>query len=72
VKASSAELLVISDAQDALDMGRVVMRLPAGVPEWLSPLTAILPGQLFAMHLANARDLDPDQPRALHKVTETH
>jgi len=41
------------------------------VPEWLSPLTSIIPGQLFAMHLAHARDFDPDRPRGLRKVTET-
>ena len=45
--------------------------LPAGVPEWLSPIVAILPAQLFAMHLAHTRDYDPDRPRALRKVTET-
>ena len=28
-------------------------------------------GQLFAMHLADVRDYDPDHPRGLRKVTET-
>jgi glucosamine 6-phosphate synthetase-like amidotransferase/phosphosugar isomerase protein len=32
---------------------------------------SIIPGQLLAMNLAYTRDLDPDRPRALHKVTET-
>jgi fructoselysine-6-P-deglycase FrlB-like protein len=41
------------------------------VPEWLSPIVAIGVGQLFAMELALARDLNPDEPRALRKVTET-
>lgn len=66
-----AELIVISDAAAALAAARVPLRLPAGVPEWASPLVAILPGQMFAMNLAHARDFDPDRPRALHKVTET-
>ncbi len=66
-----AELIVISDDDEALALGRVALGLPTGVPEWLSPLCAIVPGQLLAMHLANTRDLDPDRPRALHKVTET-
>ena len=70
-KERGAELIVISDDVEALALGRVALALPPGVPEWLSPLCAIVPGQLLAMHLANARDLDPDQPRALHKVTET-
>jgi glucosamine--fructose-6-phosphate aminotransferase (isomerizing) len=45
--------------------------LKASLPEWLSPLSAIVPGQLFAMYLAHARDYDPDHPRGLRKVTET-
>jgi glucosamine--fructose-6-phosphate aminotransferase (isomerizing) len=71
VKQRHAELLVISDDESALEKGRVPLRLPPGVPEWLSPLTSIVPGQLFAMHLAHARDYDVDRPRGLHKVTET-
>lgn len=70
-QAREAELVVISDDAEALAMGRVALPLPAGVPEWLSPLTAILPGQLLAMSLAHARDYDPDRPRGLRKVTET-
>jgi glucosamine--fructose-6-phosphate aminotransferase (isomerizing) len=71
VQQRQAELLVISDDQAALGMARVPLRLPPGVPEWLSPLTSIVPGQLFAMYLAHARDYDVDRPRGLHKITET-
>ena len=70
-KERGAEIIVISDDAEALDMGRVAMALPAGVPEWLSSICAIVPGQLLAMHLAHTRDFDPDRPRGLHKVTET-
>ncbi len=66
-----AEVMVISDAEEVLSLARVPLRLPTGVPEWLSPITAIIPGQLFAMHLAYIRDYDPDHPRGLRKVTET-
>jgi glutamine---fructose-6-phosphate transaminase (isomerizing) len=71
VKQREAELIVLSDDEAAFAEARIPLALPTGTPEWLSPLVAILPGQLFAMHLAHARDLDPDRPRALHKVTET-
>jgi glucosamine--fructose-6-phosphate aminotransferase (isomerizing) len=71
VQDREAELIVISDDEDALAAARIPLALPAGVPEWLSPLPAIGVGQLFAMELAIARDLNPDHPRALHKVTET-
>jgi glutamine---fructose-6-phosphate transaminase (isomerizing) len=70
-KEREAELVVISDEAEALSLARIPLALPAGVPEWLSPLTAIIPGQLLAMHLAHTRDFDPDRPRALRKVTET-
>ena len=66
-----AELTVISDRREMLDAARIPLTLPSGVPEWLSPIVAILPGQLFAAHLAHSRGYDPDRPRALHKVTET-
>jgi glucosamine--fructose-6-phosphate aminotransferase (isomerizing) len=46
--------------------------VPGGLPEWLTPLVAILPGQLLAYHLARARGFDPDQPRVIRKITLTH
>jgi len=66
-----AEVITISDDPDTLALARIPLALPRTVPEWLSPLTAIIPGQLFAMHLAYVRDYDPDHPRGLRKVTET-
>ncbi len=66
-----AEIIVISDEPETLTLARIPLTLPHPVPEWLSPITAIIPGQLFAMHLAYVRDYDPDHPRGLRKVTET-
>jgi glucosamine--fructose-6-phosphate aminotransferase (isomerizing) len=63
-----ARLLILSDAELG-DLGDVVA-IPS-VPEWLSPLVAILPAQLFAYHLARARGLDTENPRNLSKVTLT-
>jgi glucosamine--fructose-6-phosphate aminotransferase (isomerizing) len=71
LKEREAEVIAVSDDQETLDLARIPLRLPAPVPEWLSPITTIVPGQLFAMHLAHTRDYDPDRPRALRKVTET-
>ena len=71
LKDRGAETIVISDDASTLEMARTPFALPLSVPEWLSPLTSILPGQLFAMHLANVRDYDVDHPRGLRKVTET-
>lgn len=68
----NAEILVISDSQEMLSCGRVSIKLPVAVPEWLSPIISIIPGQLLAMRLAVLRNYDPDNPRAIKKVTETH
>jgi len=72
LREAGAELLVISDSEELLALGQVALGLPAGVPEWLSPITAVVAGQLFALHLTEARGLDPDRPRRLQKVTRTH
>lgn len=67
----NGELMVISNQKEALDMAITPVQLPADLPEWLSPIAAIIPAQLFAYHLACAKGLDPDNPRIIHKVTET-
>ncbi|MGB9639627.1 MAG: SIS domain-containing protein, partial [Anaerolineales bacterium] len=71
IGAVHAESIVISDNSELLKLGRIQIPLPVKVPEWLSPLISIIPGQLFALDLAVERDLDPDHPRSLHKVTKT-
>jgi glucosamine--fructose-6-phosphate aminotransferase (isomerizing) len=47
------------------------VEVPADVPEWLSPVTSVVAGQLWAHALTRARGLDPDAPRGLAKVTLT-
>ena len=66
-----AEALVISNDDDILKYARKPMPLPHAVPEWLSPITAVVPGQIFAMHLALEKGHEVDQPRGLNKVTVT-
>lgn len=65
-----AECLVISNDDSALGMGHKAMRVPE-LPEWLSPIVGVIPGQVFAMSLAAAKGYDLDQPRGLTKVTYT-
>lgn len=71
LRARQAELLVISDDAPTLQHVQTPIHLPVPVEEWLSPITAIVPGQLLAYHLALAKGLDPQSPRGLRKVTET-
>jgi glucosamine--fructose-6-phosphate aminotransferase (isomerizing) len=66
-----AELLVISDRPEALGLAQAPIALPPEMPEWLTPLIAILPGQLLAYHLTRAKGYDTEQPRTIRKVTET-
>ena len=67
-----AELIVISPLDNALAIAQTPLPLPSGIPEWLSPLVAVMPGQIFALGLTLAKGLDPDKPRGLRKVTLTH
>ena len=71
LKERGAEVIAISDDDDTLALARTPFKLPVSVPEWVSPLVSIIPGQLLAMNLAHVRDYDIDRPRGLHKVTET-
>ncbi|MDO9545370.1 MAG: SIS domain-containing protein [Pelolinea sp.] len=66
-----AELIVISDRKKILNLGKASFVLPSGTPEWLSPITSIIPGQLFARQLAIEKGLDSDNPEGLSKVTQT-
>ena len=71
--ARAARVAVISDDPALLQHPAVSLPLPiaAGVPEWLSPVTAVVPGQFLALALAQARGHDADRPRGLSKITRT-
>lgn len=66
-----ARLIAISDVPAILAAAQHAVPLPQRVDERLSPITAVVPGQLLAFHLARARGGDPDAPRTIRKVTET-
>jgi glutamine---fructose-6-phosphate transaminase (isomerizing) len=66
-----ADIAVVSDQPEALDVARWPFALAAGTPEWLGPIVSIVVGQLHAMYLASARGVDPERPRNLNKVTRT-
>ena len=66
-----AELIVISNAEEALNLADIAISIPENVPEWLTPIVGIIPAQLFAYHLTLAKGYNTEQPRTLSKVTET-
>jgi glucosamine--fructose-6-phosphate aminotransferase (isomerizing) len=65
-----ADLTIISTEREALSHAHLPLQLP-GVPEWLSPIVAVIPGQLLAMATAAAKGHELDTPRGLTKVTVT-
>jgi len=68
-----AETVTITDESNA-GVARLATKslvIPADIPELLSPIPYIVPSQLFAAHLAREKNLDPDRPRSLTKVTRT-
>jgi glucosamine--fructose-6-phosphate aminotransferase (isomerizing) len=63
-------LVITSDLEAAASCTRAII-MPKEIDEFVAPIPYIIPGQLFAALLAEAKGLDPDQPRSLSKVTRT-
>lgn len=66
-----AELVLISNQPELLELANLALPIPASLPEWLTPLLAVIPGQCFALTLTAVKGYNPDQPKGLTKVTET-
>ena len=66
-----AELAIISNNDRALVLAKSPLALPREIPEWLTPLVAIIPAQLFAYHLTVVKGFNTETPRSIHKITET-
>jgi glucosamine--fructose-6-phosphate aminotransferase (isomerizing) len=66
-----AKLVLVAGTDAERPAGTELLAFPDVLPEWLSPLIAILPAQLFCLELARAKGLDGEQPRGLSKVTLT-
>lgn len=66
-----ADLCVVGPAGVTEDPAPQIT-LPSGMPELLAPIAQIVPLQQLARLMALSRGYDPDHPRGLNKVTETH
>jgi glucosamine--fructose-6-phosphate aminotransferase (isomerizing) len=71
VTARHSRTVAVSNRQEALDVARYGIPLPTAMPEWMSPIIAIIAAQLFTYHLGTVKGLDTDKPRGLSKVTKT-
>jgi glutamine---fructose-6-phosphate transaminase (isomerizing) len=65
-----AETVVVSNSRAMLDRATVGFRIP-DMPEELAPMASIVVGQLFSLHLALVRGINPDEPRGVSKITVT-
>lgn len=70
-KEAGASLVAISNSPMVAEMTVDTLTFGSDVEEWLSPIPAIVIGQLFAYYLTLAKGLDPETPRGLRKVTRT-
>jgi glucosamine--fructose-6-phosphate aminotransferase (isomerizing) len=66
-----ATTMAITSDDEIAAAASVALRLPGDIDEFLTPIPYIVPGQLFAGHLAKAKGIDADAPRSLSKVTKT-
>jgi glutamine---fructose-6-phosphate transaminase (isomerizing) len=69
VREGGSRVIAITDRADCPADDVIV--LPSGLPEWLTPIPVIVAAQIFTYQLTVARGLDPDNPRAISKVTKT-
>ena len=71
IRERGAELIAISDDVDFLASAQTAFPLVPDLPEWLSPLLTVVPGQVAAVELAKLRGGDIDTPVGLTKITRT-
>ena len=65
------EIVAISSEGSALALANTPLQLPERLPEWITPIPAIVPAQLFCYHLTRAKGYNTEGPRGLSKVTLT-
>lgn len=71
LKELNADSLSITNDDELARLSPHSLRMPSDLDEFLSPIPFIVPAQLFAALLAEAKGLNPDAPRSLAKVTKT-
>jgi glucosamine--fructose-6-phosphate aminotransferase (isomerizing) len=71
-RAVGATLLVSGTGAAAIPDGDYYIPVPRPRLSLLAPLVSVVPGQILAWALAQAKGLDPDRPHGLTKVTLAH
>jgi glutamine---fructose-6-phosphate transaminase (isomerizing) len=63
--------IAVTDNAALLAEADVAAAIPPQLPDWVTPLLAVIPAQAAALRLAELRGGDVDRPEGLHKVTLT-
>ena len=71
VRDRGSDVVAISDDPEFLAAADTALPLVPDVPEWLSPLLTVVPGQIAAVRLATLRGANVDSPAGLTKITLT-
>lgn len=66
-----ADSFSITNDKEIASLSSRSLLMSEAIDEFLSPIPFIVPAQLFAALLAEAKGLNPDAPRSLSKVTTT-
>lgn len=66
-----ADSLTITNDPKIAKISSRSLDMPEQIDEFLSPIPFIVPAQLFAAMLSEAKGINPDAPRSLSKVTKT-
>lgn len=71
LKELHADSLSITNDKEIAEASSRSLLMPKDLDEFLSPIPYIIPAQLFAGLLSEAKGIDADAPRSLSKVTRT-
>jgi glucosamine--fructose-6-phosphate aminotransferase (isomerizing) len=71
LKELNADSFSITNDKKVASLSSRALLMPEKIDEFLSPIPFIIPAQLFAALLSEAKGLNPDAPRSLSKVTRT-
>jgi len=64
-----AELIILSNGSEMKKSANTFIPIPFEGDEIIMPISIVIAGQLFAYFLSLSRNLNPDRPRGLTKVT---
>ena len=71
LKELHADSFSITQDKEIAALSSRSLLMPEEIDEFLSPIPFIIPAQIFAALLAQAKGINPDAPRSLSKVTKT-